>query len=75
LFGGSKGGLIVDVIGIEAFLPGSGNLMWKPIRDYGMATGKTNGMRSCGVPPNEFKKCCGYPHKALIEAEIELQKT
>jgi small subunit ribosomal protein S1 len=58
----TKGGMIVDVFGIEAFLPGS-QIDVKPIRDYDVFVGKTM----------EFKNVV-VSHKALIEAELEQQK-
>ena len=67
----TKGGLIVDVFGIEAFLPGS-QIDVKPIRDYDIYVGKT--MEFKVVKINEEFKNVVVSHKALIEAELELQK-
>lgn len=67
----TKGGLIVDVFGIEAFLPGS-QIDVKPIRDYDVYVGKTMEFKVVKIN-NEFKNVV-VSHKALIEAEIELQK-
>ena len=67
----TKGGMIVDVFGIEAFLPGS-QIDVKPIRDYDMFVGKT--MEFKVVKINEEYKNVVVSHKALIEAELEAQK-
>jgi small subunit ribosomal protein S1 len=67
----TKGGMIVDVFGIEAFLPGS-QIDVKPIRDYDMFVGKT--MEFKIVKINEEFKNVVVSHKALIEAELEQQK-
>jgi small subunit ribosomal protein S1 len=67
----TKGGLIVDVFGIESFLPGS-QIDVKPIRDYDIYVGKT--MEFKVVKINEEFKNVVVSHKALIEAELELQK-
>lgn len=67
----TKGGLIVDVFGIEAFLPGS-QIDVKPIRDYDIYVGKTMEFKVVKIN-NEFKNVV-VSHKALIEAEIEIQK-
>jgi small subunit ribosomal protein S1 len=67
----TKGGLIVDVFGIEAFLPGS-QIDVKPIRDYDVYVGKTMELKVVKIN-NEFKNVV-VSHKALIEAEIETQK-
>ena len=67
----TKGGLIVDVFGIEAFLPGS-QIDVKPIRDYDIYVGKTMEFKVVKIN-NEFKNVV-VSHKALIEAELELQK-
>jgi len=67
----TKGGLIVDVFGIEAFLPGS-QIDVKPIRDYDLYVGKT--MEFKVVKINQEFKNVVVSHKALIEAELELQK-
>ena len=67
----TKGGMIVDVFGIEAFLPGS-QIDVKPIRDYDMYVGKT--MEFKVVKINEEFKNVVVSHKALIEAELEAQK-
>ncbi|MDE7427400.1 MAG: 30S ribosomal protein S1 [Muribaculaceae bacterium] len=67
----TKGGMIVDVFGIEAFLPGS-QIDVKPIRDYDMFVGKN--MEFKVVKINEEYKNVVVSHKALIEAEIEQQK-
>lgn len=68
----TKGGLIVDVFGIEAFLPGS-QIDVKPIRDYDIFVDKT--MEFKVVKINQEYKNVVVSHKALIEAELELQKT
>jgi small subunit ribosomal protein S1 len=67
----TKGGMIVDVFGIEAFLPGS-QIDVKPIRDYDVYVGKT--MEFKVVKINQEFKNVVVSHKALIEAELELQK-
>jgi len=67
----TKGGLIVDVFGIEAFLPGS-QIDVKPIRDYDIYVAKTMEFKVVKIN-NEFKNVV-VSHKALIEAEIEAQK-
>ena len=67
----TKGGMIVDVFGIEAFLPGS-QIDVKPIRDYDLFVGKT--MEFKVVKINEEFKNVVVSHKALIEAELEQQK-
>ena len=67
----TKGGLIVDVFGIEAFLPGS-QIDVKPIRDYDQYVGKIMELKVVKIN-NEFKNVV-VSHKALIEAELEEQK-
>ncbi len=67
----TKGGMIVDVFGIEAFLPGS-QIDVKPIRDYDIFVGKT--MEFQIVKINQDYKNVVVSHKALIEAELEQQK-
>lgn len=67
----TKGGMIVDVFGIEAFLPGS-QIDVKPIRDYDIFVGKT--MEFKVVKINHEYKNVVVSHKALIEAELEQQK-
>ena len=67
----TKGGMIVDVFGIEAFLPGS-QIDVKPIRDYDIFVGKT--MEFKIVKINQEYKNVVVSHKALIEAELEQQK-
>ena len=67
----TKGGMIVDVFGIEAFLPGS-QIDVKPIRDYDVFVGKT--MEFKVVKINQEFKNVVVSHKALIEAEPEQQK-
>ncbi len=67
----TKGGMIVDVFGIEAFLPGS-QIDVKPIRDYDLFVGKT--MEFKVVKINQEFKNVVVSHKALIEAELEQQK-
>ena len=67
----TKGGLIVDVFGIEAFLPGS-QIDVKPIRDYDVYVGKTMEFKVVKIN-NEFKNVV-VSHKALIEEELEAQK-
>jgi len=68
----TKGGLIVDVFGIEAFLPGS-QIDVKPIRDYDVFVGKNMEFKVVKVN-NEFKNVV-VSHKALIEDELEQQKS
>ncbi|KAA6348582.1 30S ribosomal protein S1 [termite gut metagenome] len=68
----TKGGMIVDVFGIEAFLPGS-QIDVKPIRDYDIFVGKTMEFKIVKIN-QEFKNVV-VSHKALIEAELEQQKT
>ncbi|HNX89556.1 MAG TPA: 30S ribosomal protein S1 [Paludibacteraceae bacterium] len=68
----TKGGLIVDVFGIEAFLPGS-QIDVKPIRDYDIFVGKNMEFKVVKVN-NEFKNVV-VSHKALIEDELEQQKS
>ena len=67
----TKGGMIVDVFGIEAFLPGS-QIDVKPIRDYDMFVGKIMEFKVVKIN-HEFKNVV-VSHKALIEAELEQQK-
>ena len=67
----TKGGMIVDVFGIEAFLPGS-QIDVKPIRDYDVFVNKT--MEFKVVKINQEFKNVVVSHKALIEAELEQQK-
>lgn len=67
----TKGGMIVDVFGIEAFLPGS-QIDVKPIRDYDMYVNKTMEFKIVKIN-QEFKNVV-VSHKALIEAELEQQK-
>jgi small subunit ribosomal protein S1 len=67
----TKGGLIVDVFGLEAFLPGS-QIDVKPIRDYDIYVGKN--MEFKVVKINQEFKNVVVSHKALIEAELEEQK-
>lgn len=67
----TKGGLIVDVFGLEAFLPGS-QIDVKPIRDYDIYVGKNMQFKVVKIN-HEFKNVV-VSHKALIEAEIEQQK-
>lgn len=67
----TKGGMIVDVFGIEAFLPGS-QIDVKPIRDYDSYVGKTMEFKVVKIN-HEFKNVV-VSHKALIEADIEEQK-
>ena len=67
----TKGGMIVDVFGIEAFLPGS-QIDVKPIRDYDIFVNKT--MEFKVVKINQEFKNVVVSHKALIEAELEQQK-
>ena len=68
----TKGGMIVDVFGIEAFLPGS-QIDVKPIRDYDVFVNKTMEFKIVKIN-NEFRNVV-VSHKALIEAELETQKT
>ena len=67
----TKGGLIVDVFGIEAFLPGS-QIDVKPIRDYDVFVGKTMEFKVVKIN-NEYKNVV-VSHKALIQDELEAQK-
>ena len=67
----TKGGMIVDIFGIEAFLPGS-QIDIKPIRDYDQFVDKTMEFKIVKIN-HEFKNVV-VSHKALIEAELELQK-
>ena len=67
----TKGGMIVDVFGIEAFLPGS-QIDVHPIRDYDQFVGKT--MEFKVVKINQEFRNVVVSHKALIEAELEAQK-
>lgn len=67
----TKGGMIVDIYGIEAFLPGS-QIDVKPIKDYDQYVGKTMEFKVVKINP-EFKNVV-VSHKALIEADIEDQK-
>ena len=67
----TKGGMIVDVFGIEAFLPGS-QIDVHPIRDYDVFVGKTMEFKVIKIN-QEFKNVV-VSHKALIEAELEQQK-
>jgi small subunit ribosomal protein S1 len=67
----TKGGMIVDVLGTEAFLPGS-QIDVKPIHDYDTFVGKTMEFRIVKI--NQDFKNVVVSHKALIEAEIEQQK-
>ncbi len=67
----TKGGMIVDVHGIEAFLPGS-QIDVKPIKDYDQYVGKTMEFKVVKINP-EFKNVV-VSHKALIEADLEGQK-
>ena len=67
----TKGGMIVDVLGTEAFLPGS-QIDVKPIHDYDILVGKTIELKIVKIN-HEFKNVV-VSHKALIEAEIEAQK-
>ncbi|MBQ4196474.1 MAG: S1 RNA-binding domain-containing protein, partial [Bacteroidales bacterium] len=68
----TKGGMIVDVFGIEAFLPGS-QIDVKPIRDYDVYVEKT--MEFKVVKINQEFRNVVLSHKALIEAELEAQKS
>ncbi|MBI1288384.1 MAG: 30S ribosomal protein S1 [Flavobacteriales bacterium] len=67
----TKGGLIADVFGIEAFLPGS-QIDVKPIRDYDIYVGKTMEFKVVKIN-NEYKNVV-VSHKALIQEELESQK-
>jgi small subunit ribosomal protein S1 len=67
----TKGGLIVDIFGIEAFLPGS-QIDVKPIRDFDVFVGKTMEFKIVKIN-NEFKNVV-VSHKVLIEEELESQK-
>jgi small subunit ribosomal protein S1 len=67
----TKGGMIVEVFGMEAFLPGS-QIDVKPIRDYDIFVGKTMEFKVVKLN-NEFKNVV-VSHKALIEAELEAQR-
>ena len=67
----TKGGMIVDIFGIEAFLPGS-QIDVKPIRDYDQFVDKTMDFKIVKIN-HEFKNVV-VSHKALIEAELEAQK-
>ncbi len=67
----TKGGMIVDVFGVEAFLPGS-QIDVKPIRDYDVFVNKTMEFKVIKIN-HEFKNVV-VSHKALIEAELESQK-
>jgi small subunit ribosomal protein S1 len=67
----TKGGMIVDVFGIEAFLPGS-QIDVHPIRDYDVFVGKTMEFRVVKI--NQEYRNVVVSHKALIEAELEAQK-
>ena len=67
----TKGGMIVDVFGIEAFLPGS-QIDVKPIRDYDVFVNKTMEFKVVKIN-HEFRNVV-VSHKALIEAELEAQK-
>ena len=69
--GHTKGGMIVDVFGIEAFLPGS-QIDVRPVRDYDVFLDKT--MEFKVVKINQEYKNVVVSHKALIEAELEQQK-
>jgi small subunit ribosomal protein S1 len=68
----TKGGMIVDVFGIEAFLPGS-QIDVKPIRDYDVFVGKNMEFKIVKIT-QEFSNVV-VSHKALIEAELEAQKS
>ncbi|VEI94668.1 30S ribosomal protein S1 [Kaistella jeonii] len=67
----TKGGMVVDIHGIEAFLPGS-QIDVKPIKDYDQFVGKTMEFKVVKINP-EFKNVV-VSHKALIEADLEGQK-
>ncbi|MBE7177753.1 MAG: 30S ribosomal protein S1 [Mucilaginibacter polytrichastri] len=68
----TKGGLIVDIVGVEAFLPGS-QIDIKPIRDYDQYVGKTMEFKVVKIN-HEFKNVV-VSHKVLIEDDLENQKT
>lgn len=68
----TKGGLIVDVNGLETFLPGS-QIDIKPIMDYDMYVGKTMDFKVVKI--NESIKNAVVSHKALIESDLEQQRT
>ncbi|HJP64411.1 MAG TPA: 30S ribosomal protein S1 [Mucilaginibacter sp.] len=68
----TKGGLIVDIMGVEAFLPGS-QIDIKPIRDYDIYVGKTMEFKVVKIN-HEFKNVV-VSHKVLIEDDLENQKT
>ena len=68
----TKGGMIVDVFGIEAFLPGS-QIDIKPIRDYDVYVDQTMDFKIVKIN-QEFRNVVGS-HKALLEAELEKQKS
>ena len=68
----TKGGLIVDVFGIEAFLPGS-QIDVKPIKDYDMYVGTTMDLKV--VKLNQQYRNIVVSHKAIIESDLEQQKT
>ncbi len=68
----TKGGLIVDIMGVEAFLPGS-QIDIKPIRDYDVYVGKTMEFKVVKIN-HEFKNVV-VSHKVLIEDDLENQKT
>ena len=67
----TKGGMIVDVFGIEAFLPGS-QIDVHPIRDYDVFVGKTREFKVVKI--NQEFRNVGVSHKALIEQELEQQR-
>ena len=67
----TKGGLVVDIMGMDAFLPGS-QIDVKPVRDYDQYVGKT--MEFKVVKINEVYKNVVISHKAIIEDDIEAQK-
>ena len=67
----SKGGMIVDILGMEAFLPGS-QIDVKPVRDYDVFVGKTMEFKIVKLNP-DFRNVV-VSHKALIEAELEAQR-
>ena len=68
----TKGGMIVEVLGLEAFLPGS-QIDIKPIRDYDAFVGQTMDFKIVKINP-EFRNVV-VSHKALLEAELEKQKS
>ncbi len=68
----TKGGLIVDLFGLEAFLPGS-QIDVKPIKDYDAYVGKNMELKVVKI--NEVLKNVVVSHKALIESEVEKQKS